>query len=57
MDSEKAMEADARLKVEQLPQSSDPLEPERARKHGKYNLRQSLAWDTAFFTSEGMLRM
>ncbi|KAI8556412.1 hypothetical protein RHMOL_Rhmol05G0251000 [Rhododendron molle] len=54
-DSEKAMEADARLKVEQLPQSSDPLEPERARKHGKHNLRQSLAWDTAFFTSEGVL--
>lgn len=62
MTAEKAMDADvlsqrSDSQVEQLSQSSEPLEPESEKKHGKYNLRQSLAWDTAFFTSEGMLWM
>lgn len=29
-------------------------EPNRAPTNGKYNLRKSLAWDTAFFTSAGI---
>ncbi|KAH7843581.1 hypothetical protein Vadar_018359 [Vaccinium darrowii] len=41
--------------MEQLPHSSETLEPERARKNGKCNLRKSLAWDSAFFTSAGFL--
>ncbi|XP_058210960.1 uncharacterized protein LOC131323272 isoform X1 [Rhododendron vialii] len=41
--------------MEQLPQSSETLEPEMARKIGKSNLRKSLAWDSAFFNSEGFL--
>lgn len=43
--------------MEQLPQSSETLEPEMARKIGKGNLRKSLAWDSAFFNSEGMLQL
>lgn len=40
---------------ELVPQPSESLEPERnVRKNGKYNLRKSLAWDSAFFTCEGM---
>lgn len=44
-------------KKELVPQPSDCVEPEpgRIRKNGKCNLRKSLAWDSAFFTSEGML--
>ncbi|KAJ8899787.1 hypothetical protein K2173_019487 [Erythroxylum novogranatense] len=30
-------------------------EPEGTRKSGRYNLRKSLAWDSAFFTSAGVL--
>ncbi|KAI7997090.1 hypothetical protein LOK49_LG10G01817 [Camellia lanceoleosa] len=41
--------------MELLPQSYEPLEPERMGKIGKCNLRKSLAWDTAFFTSAGVL--
>ncbi|KAF3442093.1 hypothetical protein FNV43_RR16009 [Rhamnella rubrinervis] len=37
------------------PQPSEGLESERTRKDGKYNLRKSLAWDSAFFTSAGFL--
>ncbi|KAF5750358.1 hypothetical protein HS088_TW03G00694 [Tripterygium wilfordii] len=37
---------------EQVPQSQSP---EMTRKSGKYNLRKSLAWDSAFFTSAGFL--
>lgn len=40
---------------EQLPQPSLSVEPERTRRTGKCNLRKSLAWDSAFFTSEGVL--
>ncbi|XP_030522147.1 serine-rich adhesin for platelets-like isoform X2 [Rhodamnia argentea] len=38
--------------VHQLVQS---CEPEGTGKNGKYNLRNSLAWDSAFFTSAGFL--
>ncbi|PON69233.1 hypothetical protein PanWU01x14_089560 [Parasponia andersonii] len=40
---------------ELVPQPSECLEPERVRRNGKYNLRKSLAWDSAFFTCEGVL--
>ncbi|XP_057947774.1 uncharacterized protein LOC131143471 isoform X2 [Malania oleifera] len=40
---------------EQSPQSSKSLKLERERKIGKCNLRKSLAWDNAFFTSAGVL--
>ncbi|XWS55776.1 hypothetical protein CRYUN_Cryun09bG0029700 [Craigia yunnanensis] len=33
----------------------DSLEQDKTRKNGKYNLRKSLAWDSAFFTSAGVL--
>lgn len=39
---------------EQGSQPRESSEPEKTRS-GKYNLRKSLAWDNAFFTSEGML--
>ena len=55
--AEKAMDtADASGLVEQLPQSSEPSEPGWTRKTGKCNLRKSLAWDAAFFTSAGALK-
>eukprot|EP00258_Populus_trichocarpa_P018333 XP_006381493.2 uncharacterized protein LOC18100231 isoform X1 [Populus trichocarpa] len=31
------------------------MEPERVKKNSKYNLRKSLAWNSAFFTSAGVL--
>lgn len=40
---------------EQEPQPMESFEPERKIKNSKYNLRKSLAWDNAFFTSAGML--
>ncbi|XP_050230376.1 uncharacterized protein LOC126679400 [Mercurialis annua] len=36
-------------------QGTQPLEKENTRKNEKYNLRKSLAWDTAFFTNAGVL--
>ncbi|XWS43632.1 hypothetical protein CRYUN_Cryun16bG0120500 [Craigia yunnanensis] len=39
-------------KLEEPPDSS---EQDKTRKNGKYNLRKSLAWDSAFFTSAGFL--
>ncbi|CAH8353095.1 unnamed protein product [Eruca vesicaria subsp. sativa] len=36
------------------PREESP-EPQKVVKSGKYNLRKSLAWDNAFFTSEGVL--
>ncbi|XVE76235.1 hypothetical protein DITRI_Ditri12bG0156500 [Diplodiscus trichospermus] len=38
-----------------LEEPPDSLEQDKARKNGKYNLRKSLAWDNAFFTSAGVL--
>ncbi|XP_062165691.1 uncharacterized protein LOC133872246 isoform X2 [Alnus glutinosa] len=40
---------------EHVPQPSESVEPEVTRKNAKYNLRKSLAWDSAFFTSAGVL--
>ncbi|KAF5196307.1 mediator of RNA polymerase II transcription subunit-like protein [Thalictrum thalictroides] len=37
------------------PMLCESSEPERTRKTGKCNLRKSLAWDSAFFTSAGVL--
>ncbi|XP_022744242.1 uncharacterized serine-rich protein C215.13-like isoform X2 [Durio zibethinus] len=39
-------------KLEEPPES---LEQDKTKKYGKYNLRKSLAWDSAFFTSTGVL--
>ncbi|CAI0471544.1 unnamed protein product [Linum tenue] len=36
-------------------QPLESLEPEQTKKNMKYNLRKSLAWDSAFFTSAGVL--
>lgn len=41
--------------MEQVPQPSESKEPEITTKNRKYNLRKSLAWDSAFFTSAGMI--
>jgi hypothetical protein len=38
-----------------LLQPSESVEPEVTRRNAKYNLRKSLAWDSAFFTSAGTL--
>ncbi|CAK7342950.1 unnamed protein product [Dovyalis caffra] len=37
------------------PEPVKSMEPERVKKNTKYNLRKSLAWDSAFFTSAGVL--
>ncbi|XP_057514070.1 uncharacterized protein LOC130795825 isoform X2 [Actinidia eriantha] len=56
VDAEKTEDmADTSGQMEPLPQSSEPWEPERERKYGKYNMRKSIAWDSAFFTSAGVL--
>ncbi|MFS7990159.1 hypothetical protein Hanom_Chr11g01055471 [Helianthus anomalus] len=41
--------------IEEMPKLIETLEPEKLRKNGKFNLRKSLAWDSAFFTSDGVL--
>ncbi|KAI8013750.1 hypothetical protein LOK49_LG05G00619 [Camellia lanceoleosa] len=46
--------ADVNSQMEHLP-PSESSEPEGTRKSAKCNLRKSLAWDTAFFTSAGVL--
>lgn len=38
---------------ERVLQPPESPEPEMTRKNAKYNLRKSLAWDSAFFTSAG----
>lgn len=38
---------------EEVLQPRDSPEPQKVMKSGKYNLRKSLAWDNAFFTSDG----
>lgn len=38
-----------------LPELHESTEPERNQRNGRYNLRKSLAWDSAFFTSAGTL--
>ncbi|XP_010253519.1 PREDICTED: flocculation protein FLO11-like [Nelumbo nucifera] len=47
--------ADLPQEGELAPPLSESFEPERTRKFGKCNLRKSLAWDSAFFTSAGVL--
>ncbi|KAL6519392.1 hypothetical protein OROGR_018712 [Orobanche gracilis] len=51
-------EVDSSLGVKEtdnLPKLYESTEPERNQKKGRYNLRKSLAWDSAFFTSAGVL--
>lgn len=38
---------------DQVIQHSESLEPEMKKKTGKYNLRESLAWNSAFLTDAG----
>ena len=40
---------------DQLPDLNESSEPSRASRKGKCNLRKSLAWDNAFFTSAGII--
>lgn len=40
---------------DQFPDLNESSEPSRARGKGKCNLRKSLAWDSAFFTSAGII--
>ena len=40
---------------EDEPQLLPSSEPERIERNGKYNLRKSLAWDSAFLTGAGIL--
>ncbi|XP_068317111.1 uncharacterized protein [Pyrus communis] len=41
--------------TQRVTEPSESLEPEMTKQSGKYNLRKSLAWDSAFFTSAGVL--
>ncbi|XP_062006367.1 uncharacterized protein LOC133723534 [Rosa rugosa] len=40
---------------DQVIQPSESLEPEVTKKRGKYNLRESIAWNSAFLTGPGVL--
>ncbi|XP_076889396.1 uncharacterized protein LOC143540137 [Bidens hawaiensis] len=40
---------------EEMPTLIETPEPEKPRNNAKFNLRKSLAWDSAFFTSDGVL--
>ncbi|XP_076893373.1 uncharacterized protein LOC143545353 [Bidens hawaiensis] len=40
---------------EEMPTLIETTEPEKPRNNAKFNLRKSLAWDSAFFTSDGVL--
>lgn len=42
-------------KIEEMPKLIKTPEPEKSRRNVKFNLRKSLAWDSAFFTSDGMI--
>ncbi|KAK6942858.1 hypothetical protein RJ641_028235 [Dillenia turbinata] len=55
MSAGKVDSTDIHKQEEHLPQPSETLEPEIKWKTGKSNLRKSLAWDNAFFTSAGVL--
>ncbi|KAK6943752.1 hypothetical protein RJ641_024854 [Dillenia turbinata] len=58
MSTDKVDSTDIHKQNEHLSQPSQPsetLEPELKGKTGKCNLRKSLAWDNAFFTSAGVL--
>ncbi|KAL8263249.1 hypothetical protein R6Q59_024598 [Mikania micrantha] len=50
------LEADksTREDAEEMPKLIKTLEPEKS-KNAKFNLRKSLAWDSAFFTNDGVL--
>ncbi|XP_023766632.1 uncharacterized protein LOC111915193 [Lactuca sativa] len=41
--------------IEEIPKLIETQEPKRIGKNTKFNLRKSLAWDSAFFTSDGVL--
>ncbi|KAL0316262.1 UNVERIFIED_CONTAM: hypothetical protein Sradi_5504400 [Sesamum radiatum] len=47
-------EVDTCLNNDHLPQLHESTEPQLNQRNGRYNLRKSLAWDSAFFTSAGI---
>lgn len=47
--------ADLLHEEEEVGEPAEFLNPGKGRKNEKYNLRKSLAWDSAFFTSDGVL--
>lgn len=49
------LESFAAVDQSAVPPLVESCEPEGIGKNGKYNLRKSLAWDSAFFTSAGNL--
>ncbi|KAJ0624560.1 hypothetical protein HanIR_Chr01g0044401 [Helianthus annuus] len=51
----KADKSTTEEEIEEMPKLIKTPEPEKSRKNGKFNLRKSLAWDSAFFTSDGVL--
>ncbi|KAI3738350.1 hypothetical protein L2E82_28379 [Cichorium intybus] len=56
LDADKTSEiAHTSEQIEEMPKLLETTEPERPGKNAKFNLRKSLAWDTAFFTSDGVL--
>ncbi|KAK4432426.1 hypothetical protein Salat_1004700 [Sesamum alatum] len=48
-------EVDSSLNNDHLPELHESTEPQLNQRNGRYNLRKSLAWDSAFFTSAGVL--
>ncbi|KAJ9559069.1 hypothetical protein OSB04_013683 [Centaurea solstitialis] len=56
LDANKAVDmAHTSEQIEEMPKLLETPEPEKTGKNGKFNLRKSLAWDSAFFTSDGVL--
>ncbi|KAI3696773.1 hypothetical protein L6452_29307 [Arctium lappa] len=56
LDADKAVDmAPTSEQMEQMPKLLETPEPEKTGKNAKFNLRKSLAWDSAFFTSDGVL--
>ncbi|MFS7908693.1 hypothetical protein Hanom_Chr01g00086141 [Helianthus anomalus] len=55
VESTKADKSTTEEDIEEMPKLIKTPEPEKSRKNGKFNLRKSLAWDSAFFTSDGVL--
>ncbi|XP_024984752.1 microtubule-associated protein 4-like [Cynara cardunculus var. scolymus] len=56
LDADKAVDlAHKSEQIEQMPKLLETPEPEKTGKNAKFNLRKSLAWDSAFFTSDGVL--
>lgn len=55
MDAKKVVKSLGIDMNDHLPELHESTEPERNQRNVRYNLRKSLAWDSAFFTSAGVL--